>query len=116
MRMQTVKTNITTLQELFEAFDEAGVKLQGDSHAELTQLYGRELSTMFGYAQQAIKPSMFLGLPTIMHKQCIIDFSVSDSDRPVEDKYNWHLQNTSQWLYAGAIMYDKEDKSFSAHH
>lgn len=35
-----------------------------------------------------------------------------------ESKWNWHLQNTSQWLYAGAIVISRHDGklSISSHH
>jgi len=36
--------------------------------------------------------------------QWIADFEVKDLSKPVEDKYNFHLQNTSQWVWAGCIL------------
>jgi len=35
--------------------------------------------------------------------QYIIEWSVSDMRKPIENSFNWHGQNTSRWLYAGAI-------------
>ena len=107
---------VATLQEILEAFEAADVLLLDNSYDELIQMYGRELSMMFGYAKHATKPSIFLGLPSFSERQCTIHFSVSDLAIPKENKFNWHLQNTSQWLYAGAIVYDKTDGSLSSHY
>ena len=48
-------------------------------------------------------------------RQLIAEGSVSDRKRPVLNQYNWHLQNTSQWLFACGLVYDKERKDFSLH-
>ena len=57
-----------------------------------------------------------------MSRQMIAEFYVNDLEKPKGDKYNWHLQNTSQWIYAGAIVVDKEaikrddERVVSTHH
>jgi len=54
--------------------------------------------------------------------QWIADFSVNDLGKPVKDEYNWHGQNTSQWVYAGCILFDERsfdsdsDYIISRHH
>jgi hypothetical protein len=36
--------------------------------------------------------------------QFIAEWAVSDNRKPVENSYNFHGQNTSQWLYAGCLL------------
>jgi hypothetical protein len=49
--------------------------------------------------------------------QHILEFEVFDRARPERDgAYNWHGQNTSQWVYAGCILWDDEDNRISTHH
>jgi len=116
MQEKTVKINITTIQEILENMSKNGISPTDYIWKELHQMYGRELSNMFGYAQTAQQPLVYLGLGHTAGSQFIIDFAISDLALAARNAYNWHGQNTSQWLYAGAIVYDKEDKSFSAHH
>jgi hypothetical protein len=47
--------------------------------------------------------------------QLIAEGAVSDLGRPVTNSYNWHLQNTSQWLFAFGLVFDKERLEFSIH-
>ena len=47
--------------------------------------------------------------------QLIANGSVSDLNRPVENSYNFHFQNTSQWLYAFGLVFDTERREFSRH-
>ncbi len=48
--------------------------------------------------------------------QAIANFEVLDKDKPFRhDAYNWHLQNTSQWIFAGGFLFDKQRKDFSIH-
>ena len=46
--------------------------------------------------------------------QVVFQFSVKCEAIDPKDEYNWHLQNTSQWLYAGAVVYS--DGRVSTHH
>jgi hypothetical protein len=46
--------------------------------------------------------------------QYIFEFWVNDMAKPLKNQYNWHLQNTSRWLYAGAICVC--EKRISTHH
>ena len=47
--------------------------------------------------------------------QFIAEGSVSDFGRPIQDQWNWHLQNTSQWLFAFGFVFDTERRDFSIH-
>jgi len=54
--------------------------------------------------------------------QWVADFSVNNLSIPRSNSYNWHCQNTSQWVYAGCILFDersfKDDPEYviSTHH
>jgi hypothetical protein len=48
-------------------------------------------------------------------RQLIANGEVLDMDKPVKNEYNWHGQNTSQWLFACGIVFDKETRDFSTH-
>ena len=54
--------------------------------------------------------------------QWLAEFAVNDLSIPRSNSYNWHLQNTSQWAYAGCILFDersfKDDSEYviSTHH
>jgi hypothetical protein len=47
--------------------------------------------------------------------QIIMEGAVFDRKKPLENKYNWHLQNTSQWLFAFGLVFDTERRNFSMH-
>jgi hypothetical protein len=47
--------------------------------------------------------------------QIIMEGAVFDRKKPLENKYNWHLQNTSQWLFAFGVVFDTERRNFSMH-
>lgn len=55
-------------------------------------------------------------------RQWIAEFWVKDLGEEETDRYNWHGQNVSQWVYAGAIVaseYEREGVSeieISRHH
>ena len=46
--------------------------------------------------------------------QYVMTFEVLDRSRRRTNSYNFHGQNTSQWTYAGCILY--QDGSVSTHH
>jgi hypothetical protein len=47
--------------------------------------------------------------------QMIAEGSVSDLGKPQRNEYNWHLQNTSQWLFAFGFVFDTQRRDFSIH-
>ena len=47
--------------------------------------------------------------------QIILEGAVKDLGRPVHNSYNWHLQNTSQWLFAFGLLFDISRRDFSLH-
>lgn len=54
--------------------------------------------------------------------QYVAEFDVKDLSRPEQEKYNFHLQNISQWVYAGCILFSVEaftenrEQIISTHH
>ena len=38
--------------------------------------------------------------------QLLAEFEVNDTTQPQQNQYNWHGQNTSQWIYAGCILFN----------
>jgi len=116
---------VPTFSELYESLP---VQYRTEKvRAQLQQAYDHEVrfigETATQLAQQG-KPyatRMF----TFSHtggSQWIADFSVKDLSRPLKDQYNWHLQNTSQLVYAGCILFDRNsfehnpDHCISRHH
>ena len=81
------------------------------------ELYREELDIMVRYAMRCVEPRIFFG-PFLKAggNQWIADFSVSDMARPEKDEYNLHLQNTSQWAYAGAVVCSEDTGDVSSHH
>ena len=43
--------------------------------------------------------------------QLIAEFEMNNRSLPQRNSYNWHGQNTSQWLYAGCILIDNNEVS-----
>jgi len=76
--------------------------------------YEREVNLLNDYAKNAKEPSIGLFPFNKSGSQYISEFWVKDLSKPEKDEYNWHLQNTSQWLYAGCILV--EDGRVSTHH
>ena len=93
---------IATFQELLNSLpDEERTEdvIQG-----LKSCYDAEVSLLRKYASRAERPAIALLPFARCGRQYIADFWVNDLGLPKENKYNWHLQNTSQWLYAGCIL------------
>jgi hypothetical protein len=47
--------------------------------------------------------------------QIIFEGAVSNLKKPSTNSYNWHLQNTSQWLFGFGCVFDVERRDFSLH-
>jgi len=94
---------------------------------ELRDAYKRELQVI-GRAVARLKKEkkpylakMFL-FGHLQGSQIIADFWVKDLSTEEKREYNWHLQNVSQWKYAGCILFsvtrfkDGADYIISTHH
>ncbi len=73
-----------------------------------------ELMQLMKYGAQAREPQIVLNEVRKAGSQYIWEFFVNDLAVPVQNRYNFHGQNTSQWLYAGAIVLQNGD--VSTHH
>jgi hypothetical protein len=85
---------------------------------ELKEKYIWECALISGYAKRdAKKPECYLWPFREAGSQMIAEFEVRDLHKENDpNKVNWHLQNTSQWVYAGCILYDKKSGRVSTHH
>ena len=73
-----------------------------------------EFRELIDYASRAQQPQIVFGEGSKAGLQRIWEFYVNDLAQPVKDSINWHGQNTSQWLYAGAIVL--QNRQISRHH
>ena len=103
---------IATFQELLGSLPEQ--EKTEEVIGKLKYFYDVEVDMLNRIAGLAKEPSVTLLPFSRCGGQYIADFNVKDITKPVEDKFNWHLQNTSQWLYAGCILV--QDGRVSAHH
>ena len=86
-------------------------------HRDLQIAHSEEVKLMLRYALRAEKPQISLYKMVCHGSQWIANFEVKDLMKEnVLTQINWHLQNTSQWLYAGCILYDERDNHVSRHH
>lgn len=101
------KIEIPSYKELLDSLPEEFRSEQVEK--ELGQAYKTEVMRLYEYAGRLKiegKPyfvKMF-GFSDGM-RQRIADFWVKDLSKPIEDKHNFHLQNISQWDYAGCICF-----------
>lgn len=101
----------------FESFDiprfrELYDSLPKEFHSErleiqLRDAYRRERERMLDYFDKAEKPEARLYLFFRHGTQWVADFEVWDRALERKEQYNFHLQNTSQWAYAGCILVDE---------
>ena len=76
--------------------------------------YDQEIENMKYYIEKAKQPNFELSLFEKQGSQYISEFYVNDLKIQKQDTFNWHCQNTSQWLYAGCILIDNNE--VSTHH
>ena len=114
---KTIEVNIPDIYELKESLeDSTGETLPLGTIVEIEKAYLYELSSLLHYCKSATKPSVSMTLFFKQGSQHIANFSVNDLGIERTESHNWHGQNTSQWLYAGGILYDERDGSVSTHH
>ena len=123
---KTIEVNIPSLQKLYDSLpDECKdkyVKIYSDDELSLPMYqalafhYNKIVAMMINECKDAIKPVVYMStFPQDNDNQKICNWSASDNNRPVENSYNFHGQNTSRWLYAGCLLYDIRDNTFSIH-
>lgn len=101
------------------SFEELLNSLPSDQKTEdvikdLKYWYEQEVKMLNEYSKNAQEPSVGLFPFNKSGSQYIAEFWVNDMSKPKKEEYNWHLQNTSQWLYAGCILL--QDGRVSTHH
>jgi hypothetical protein len=97
-------------KEHLPSTEEDRMAIQGDIY----KAYMSELQMMLGMASNCTNPQVVMGPFFKRGLQFIAEFYVNDMNKPLEEKYNFHLQNTSRWVYAGCILY--QDGQVSRHH
>lgn len=80
----------------------------------LKETYDEEVATINRYASNAKEPDAHLCTFQNHGSQWVAEFWVNDLSIPRSNAVNWHLQNTSQWKYAGCILIDHNE--VSTHH
>jgi len=73
-----------------------------------------ELHQMIQYASRAEQPHLRFKPYRKAGTQYIWEFEVKDLAMPHANQCNWHGQDVSQWLYAGAIVL--QQGRVSSHH
>jgi len=107
-----MKNRVASFEELLNSLP-SDQKTQ-DVIKDLKYWYEREVKILNECAKNAQEPSIGLFLFNKSGDQFISEFWVNDLAKPKKEEYNWHLQNTSQWLYAGCILI--QDGRVSTHH
>lgn len=100
-----------------EIFHSLPVEFQTDQVLDdLVSIYDRAVGMMCQYAKDVKNVELRLSLfqETGGH-QLIATGEVLDLDKKIGDSYNWHLQNTSQWVFAFGLVFDIRDSKFSMH-
>ncbi|MCX5977315.1 MAG: hypothetical protein NTV33_10945 [Coprothermobacterota bacterium] len=108
-----VKRNIASLEQIKSALPESLRELCGK---KLSAAYSLELECLEEYSASLKEGQIYLGMPESSGSQWTCFFEVVDRSLPRTDSFNWHLQNTSQWRYAGCIAIDKRSGDVSRHH
>ena len=82
---------------------------------EVEKSYFIELSTIIDQAQIEEKGGQDITASFNKFDGPTAFFEIKGNNLPIDQTYNWHGQNTSQWLYAGCIQVT-EDGHVSRHH
>lgn len=115
MSEKVLVLNIPTFESLWESLPgDVQSTLDSEERERLRHTYERELALLLQFASRAAQPQVVLTTFRQSGRQSIAEFWANDLGLPRTDRCNWHLQNTSQWVYAGAILV--EGGRVSAHH
>lgn len=96
--------------------EQAEVIPHGELRENFLNAVKEELLWCTTYAQRAMSPLVSFHEIRETQRQLILEFTVTDLAKEVKNEYNWHGQNTSQWVYAGAVVYNRETGNVSTHH
>lgn len=124
---KTIEVNIPSCNELYDSLPpeckDKYVKIYSDDKLclkidqALRLQYNRIIAMMINECKDAIKPVIYMSLFSQDNdNQRICNWSASDNNRPLNNEYAPRAgQNTSRWLYAGCLLYDMRDNTFSIH-
>ncbi|MBT4482828.1 MAG: hypothetical protein HOC71_04020 [Candidatus Latescibacteria bacterium] len=107
-----MEMNIPPLKELMASIPKE--ELTEEVYQRICYFYAWEVSHLLEMAHSAERPSISFLPFTKSGSQFIANFWLNDLTIPKENSYNFHGQNTSQWKYAGCILY--QDGRVSTHH
>lgn len=96
----------------------AALDLTEEENKAAQSKYNRIIEMCEGYAQDHEGKDIVIYMYPFRDSgghQFIAEGSVTDRSLPSRPSYNWHLQNTSQWLFAYGCVFDKERRDFSIH-
>ena len=112
-RIATIDDMLTSLRE--------HTTLTPAEEGELREQYVRVINLLAAYTPQdddtvnvtvILSPFCYFGEGS---RQMIANGNVSDMTRRNANEYNWHLQNTSQWLFGMGFVFDISSREFSIH-
>lgn len=87
---------------------------KGEEEAKFWRSVAYELAELFKNAATAKDPQAVFNDFRKAGSQYIWEFYVNDKAKPEADRYNFHMQNVSQWVYAGCVLL--QDGQVSLHH
>ena len=82
--------------------------------SEFWSTVAHELALMIEYGATTEQPEIVLSPCKHIGSQYIWEFWVNDLAKDFRENYNRHGQNTSRWVYAGAIVL--QNGQVSSHH
>ena len=85
-----------------------------ENEGEFWHAVAAEFLELISNASRAQQPEIVFWDGMKTGEQRIWEFYVNDLTQPAQESYNFHGQNTSQWLYAGAIVL--QNRKVSRHH
>jgi hypothetical protein len=106
-------SKITPFHELYDQLPDEE-KSDKDFRKKLLSVYLWELKRMQDEARRAQYPATMLWPFRQAGSQWIAEFEVKDLQKAVANSYNFHGQNTSQWIYAGCVLVQHGE--VSTHH
>ena len=77
---------------------------KGEEEAEFWRAVAYEIAQLLSYASSVENGQAFFNDMRQAGTQYIWEFGVNDMSRPKGNSFNFHGQNTSQWLYAGCVL------------
>ncbi len=110
---------VTSFEDLMAALEKGGIDLSDGDFPEkdLRLAYETEIMLLLRYALPLSHPKVILHPFRTAGSQHIAEFEVKDTMKTDDpSRRNFHGQNTSQWVYAGCVLYDERDNRVSRHH